>query len=372
MTEARRNTMIGLFMVTGVTALGVLMVIFGETPSWLGGAEYEVRIQLRDRVTGIEEGTPVFLNGIKIGRVANLEFIDPRAPEMGVFVVSRIRETYEIPGGVEALCIGPILGLGRGRVELIATQSDLPPIKPGEAIAGKIKSPMDDAIPETMLTSLEDTVISVGNFAEQLTPVAVDLHRLLEMRSTEEVDATAETAEALNANLFTAIQRLDTFIRDLDRLAADPQIIEGIRESVANIRAMTTDGRVAMGEIRQTATTLRTDSARIVDRMDTTIARVDRRANEIADAAIPVLNETAKAAANLRVATSYLAEGKGTVGRLLTDDRLYEVATLSFERALDMIDSLRRLFARFERNGRISFDAMTPIGPVPVDKKLSN
>ena len=371
MTEIKRNTLIGLFMVGGLTALGVLMVMFGETPSWLGGAEYIVRIKVSDHVTGIEDGTAVFLNGIQIGRVTGLEFVDPSAPEKGVYVISRIKETYRIPGGVDAVCVGPVLGLGRGRIELVAHASNLPPIKPGEAITGKTRSPLDDAIPQTMMSSLEKTVVSVGHFADELTPVAADLHQLLEKRSIDEVDASVETAEQLRANLYTAVQRLERLLKHIDELAGDPAIIDGIRESVANVKAMTADGRNAFRDIRETSAALKANTAQLTTRMDATVDHFDRRVNQLADAALPVLDQTAKAAANLRVASGYLAEGKGTLGRLLTDDRLYEVAVLSFERALDMIDSLRRLFARFERTGRIGIDAMTPVGPVHMQKRLA-
>ena len=68
MKEHRRNVLVGTFMVAGLGALGVLMVMFGEAPEWLGGAEWELEIQVR-QLRGAAEGTPVNLNGVQIGRV---------------------------------------------------------------------------------------------------------------------------------------------------------------------------------------------------------------------------------------------------------------------------------------------------------------
>lgn len=369
MSETGRNTMIGLFMVAGLGALGVLMVIFGETPSWLGGAEYEVRIQILERATGISEGTPIFMNGIQIGRVADLEFIDPSAPQLGVYIVGNIEETYVIPGSVDAVCVGPLMGLGRGHVELTAHESKLPPIKAGDVISGTVQGPLDDALPASMMASLDKTVVSVGNFAEELTPVAADLHDLFVRRPIADIDASQDPEAQRRINIYTAVQRLELLTRNLNDLISDPRFGSGITESVENIRLMTADGRTAFADLRDTSATLKTNTARLVDTLDTTVAGIDRRFNELADKAVPVLDDSARTAANLRIASGFIAEGKGTVGKLITDDRLYEVATLSFERAVDMIDSLRRLFARFERTGRIGIDAMTPIGPVAADQE---
>jgi len=370
MSETGRNTLIGFFMIAGLSALGVLMVIFGETPSWLGGAEYEIRIQVRERATGINEGTPIFMNGIQIGRVADLEFINPTAPQLGVHIIGSVEQSYVIPGRVDAVCVGPLMGLGRGHIELTAHESDRPPIKSGGVITGAVKGPLDDALPASMIDSLDKTVVSVGNFAEQLTPVAADLHDLLERRPIEEIDASDDPDAQRRVNVYTAVQRLELLIRNLNELATDPKIVNGIRESVDNLQAMSADGRAAFADLRETSATLKSNTARLVDSLDTSIINIDRRINELADKAGPVLDNTAKVAANLRVTSGYIAEGKGTVGKLITDDRLYEVATLSFERAVDMIDSLRRLFARWERTGRIGIEAGTPVGPVAADQEL--
>ena len=44
MNERMRNFLVGLFVVASLTVLGVLMVWFGETPSWLPSSEWDLRI----------------------------------------------------------------------------------------------------------------------------------------------------------------------------------------------------------------------------------------------------------------------------------------------------------------------------------------
>ena len=115
MNETRRNFLVGLFMVMGLGALGYLLVLFGEAPSWLGGAEWTLRIRLDD-ISGIEEGAPIYLNGIKIGRVTDLDFYDMTAPDHGIEVIGQIKNEFTVPEGSVAQCVGAALGFGQGRI----------------------------------------------------------------------------------------------------------------------------------------------------------------------------------------------------------------------------------------------------------------
>jgi hypothetical protein len=133
---------------------------------------------------------------------------------------------------------------------------------------------------------------------------------------------------------------------------------------------MTTDGRSAFADLRETSATLRTDAARIAGRTEQAIENFSARADQLAEAAIPVLDETARTAANLRVLSDNVMQGKGTLGRMVTDDRLYETMVLSLERITEAVDSLRRLFFHFEQKGRIGLNVGGPLGGMDVDRKI--
>jgi len=370
MTEVRRNTLVGLFMIVGLGVLGSLMVMFGETPSWLGGAEYELGIVVREKLTGIEDGTPIYLNGIKIGRVSEIVFVDETAPEEGVVVFGLIEERYRVPGNVTAECYGPVLGVGRGRIEIMAKASTKQPLKPGDKIPGTMAPVFGDLIPDTMLDSLETTVVSIGQFADELTPVANDLHELLRKRPIDEVDSPEAAARGTLANLYTAVQRLDRILKNLDDVVGDPKVKDDIRTVVANMVDISEEGKLAVADLRSATGDLRGDAARAADRLEQSLVNFDTQTQRLADAAIPALDESARTASNLRSLSDGLMRGEGTLGMLLKDERLYEVVVLSFERAVDAINSLRRLFAHFERTGRIGINTQTSVGPVNVDKKI--
>ncbi len=355
MSEARRDILVGLFMVAALGVLGSLMMMFGEAPSWLGGAEYELRIAVKE-IGGIDDGTPVYLNGIKIGRVLALDFVDKSAPEKGVEITAKIKNEFSVPMGARAECISPALGLGRGRVDIYATGAGMQAVSPGGTIHGQMVNALQDIIPETMLDSLEKTAVQVGNFAEQLTPVAGDLHELLKRTTIGEVDDPAEAAVKVTANLFTAAQRLDQVLKHVDDVIGDPAVAGGLRKAIQDLIAMCADGRAAVADFRDATATLKVDASRIADKLEESIDTTRARVNEIADAAMPVLDGAARTSTNLAVITNDLREGKGTLGLLLTDPRMYETLVLTMERVIDFVDSGRRLFYRFEKSGRIGLD----------------
>ncbi len=362
MNESRRNFAVGLFMIGGIAVLGYLMVLFGEAPGWLGGAEYELNIEVRE-ISGIDDGTPIYLNGIKVGRVTTLNFRDMARPEMGVVLVGNIEKEFSIPQGARAECISPTLGIGRGRVDIFASGGS-GHIEPGGSITGVMVNSLERIFPKKMSTSLEKTVVGIGEFANAYAPVADDLHELLKVRTVAEVETDPEKVAA---NLYTAVQRLDQVLKSLGEVIGDKDMRGKLREVMDNLLAMTADAKLAMEDLRATTETLKSDMAKITQGAEKTLTSIDTRVNELADATLPTLDHAAKTASNLHRVSQKIADGEGTLGRLLNDERLYEATLLAIQRIQDMVDSIRRLADRFERRGRIGLE----VGGFPVDQELS-
>ena len=63
MSETRRNLWVGSFVLFGLAAFGILIVLFGKVPTWITrGDTYELAIHF-EFVSGIREGTLVTLGG---------------------------------------------------------------------------------------------------------------------------------------------------------------------------------------------------------------------------------------------------------------------------------------------------------------------
>ena len=365
MSETRRNVLVGVFMLAGLGAAGTVMVLFGEYPAWLGGAEWELTIRV-DRLSGVREGTLINMNGVEVGRVDRLEFTDPQRPHEGVKIIARIKTKYDIPQDTRAAIYVSPIGLGRSRIEFV-----VPPQK-GEArmlprdkasIQGEMANMLEDVLPPTMLPTLERTALEIGNLAAELQPVAADLHDMFEKRTVQEVDDRAVAAQEVTATLYTVIERFDETLKHWNEVMGDPEVKQGMREAVVNVRDFTEDGKATFETLRKTSATFEADLERISDEILAAVQDARAQINRIG----PLLDNTAELTENLNKVALQLNEGEGTVGRLLDDARLYEALLISIERITDLVDTFRRLAAKFEREGRIGLKFETVVGPIEKD-----
>lgn len=372
MKEHRRNVLVGAFMVAGLGTLGLLMTMFGEAPEWLGGAEWSLEIHVK-QLRGAPQGTPVNLNGVQIGRVGDLEFDNPKRPDLGVSIIALIKDLYGVPSGAYAVIYEPVLGIGRGRIEIVVPPDGggRPLDKEKALIRGEMGNMIDEIVPKTLMSSVERAVRQIGDFTAALTPVADDLHEIFKKAPIELIDDPALAGE-LTANLRTAIQRFDKTLKHVNDVLGDPNVKSALLEAIENVRQGTQDGRLALADLRETTATLRDSSLRITTKIEQGVDDTTANFDQLSRKAMPVLDNLAEATANLNRVSLDLADGEGTAGKLLRDDRLYEKLVLFTDRLTDAIDTLRRITNKIERQGYIDLAVheKSPLGPLPTQMKL--
>lgn len=368
MSESKRNMLVGAFMLAGLAVLGTLLILFGETPTWLGGAEYELTINFHE-VEGVAEGVPVYLNGVPIGRVGRLEFTDPQSPELGVQVIALIKDKYFIPSGATGRVYANVFGIGRGHIEIVPLEVATEPLSPEtaqvEGIVGEMGNPFEDLIPEDLMFSIDKSVQQIGNLFEAAKPVADDLHELFQIRRIDEVDDPMAEARKITANLFTVVQRFDRTLKHFNEVLGKPEVKSAIIQAIENVEDLTTEGKETFALLRETAAQVQQDLDHIANALDALVADTNTGVNDVREHLIPALETIAKLADNLNRAALELSEGEGTAGLVLRDARLYEAMLLSVQRITDAVDKLRRLLDKFEQQGYIEFKAHEAVGPFP-------
>lgn len=362
MSDLRRNTLIGLFMIVGLVALASLMSSFGELPAFLGGRTYDVKIVVKE-LTGIGEGAQVYLSGVQIGRVKEIQFKDLDHLDAGVQIIAAIDEEYRIPNTAAAIVQPAGLGLGRGYVTIdVVEGEEAPPLAPGEEIVGIMGGYFDGIIPDTLLATLETTIAQFGGFMEELTPVAQDMHDLLDKHTIEQVDDPADEARRVTANLYTVVQRFDTTLKTFNETFGDPEVRQGILDMFENLRQMSADGREALANISETTAELQSSLQRIATKIEGGIDDASRHMDEIATDLQPVLLHSAELAASLSRIARAIEQEEGTAGLFVHDPRLYESLLLTSQRMTELVDTIQRLAARFEMEGEIRLNV--PVGPL--------
>lgn len=366
MKESVRNLLVGLFVVTSLAVLCVLMVWFGETPSWLSRNEWTLRITGVRELSGVGEGSLVNLNGVQIGRVKNLEFEDPTHPHQGVVIVARIKRIYSVPRGAYAKVYGATLGFGSGHVDIVVDPGTAaePLDRKSAAIPGEMHSLFGELISKEMVSSFERTVTHFGNLAAAGKPVVDNLADLLERRGVADVDAPGAASRGVTPNIATVTERLD-------RLLANFNAVLGDEDVQGDVKAAVHDLKDATEGLKETVTLWQRETLRISDNANAGIDGIEGNL----DLSFAKLNKTLENLDDSSKALAALlhdaAEGKGTVGLLMRDERFYESAVVAIDRFAEMIATIQRIAAKIERDGYITLAQKTAVGTFPKKFPLS-
>lgn len=352
MKDSSRNLTVGVFVLAGLAALATLIILFGVDISWgLSGSGMTLYAEF-DSASGIQAGTLVVLAGIEVGRVGNVSFAAPPDYGAGVRVDLIITDpSIRLTEGTAAQTVEPGLGMGRPPIDLLPGPAGAPELRAGAAIPGRMVNAMASLIPPEVTSTFEKTAAQLGSAAEALTPVLRDMHEILQQRSPAEVDAPGGP----QGNLVTAVARFDGAMKHFNEVLGDPAAQSHLKGAVENFHAMSADGRLMMTDLRAGAGDARlavSDARELIGNVSKTAARTDEQLDRIARALLESLNQTSQVLSALQQLTAGIARGDGTVGRLMTDERLYEAMVLTFQRLAETTEEFR-LVAKEWQQGRI-------------------
>lgn len=320
----RQHTIVGFFVLMGFVILGGLIMAFGGGRS-LFVRTYDIDVVFPGGVQSVQEGQTVTLAGKRIGQTASLRFVDENNLEKGVVVVVSV-EGFDLPAACEMIVTPNIMGLGKPPIGLVVTDPTdarrLPQDGTG-SISGRMLPMLDQVIPVAMQQTLQSAALHIGELAAALRPAAENLTRLLEARAMSEVDAKSVTA-----NLDTLIQRFDVALTSLNALIGDEASQQNVKELIANARKMSESGVVTM----ENARAFTDDGKQLVKDLGVLFQKLAGATDDLST----VLRRLDQ--------TLALAQQKtGTVGRLMTDDRLYEEMLLTARRLTKMLDDMREV-----------------------------
>jgi len=362
MKESKRNFLVGLFVLLSLTTLAVLMMWFGETPSWLQRGEYTLNIVGVRQIRGIGDGSPVQLNGVEIGRVQKLDFENPQMPGLGVKIQARIKSRFAVPRGSSAKVYGATLGIGTGQIQIVSPALvDIAVPKDGTgSIPGEMASMIGEIITDEFTSSFKRMVDHIGNLAKEATPLAQNFAQLMERRTIKDVTDPGAAEKGVTPNLSTAIERINELIVNVNEVLGDENVQTDVKGVAADLKS-------ASNEIVHLVELWKAESRRISENVNEGIDHTEGNLREALDRWAAVADTLDEIADNLNRVAASLAEGKGTAGLLVHDPRLYEAAVLSFERLSEFLATLNVIAGRIEEDGYITLGKITPVGTITKD-----
>jgi phospholipid/cholesterol/gamma-HCH transport system substrate-binding protein len=348
-----RNALIGLFVLGGLTALGVLIVRFGEA-SWLFSKGYNISAQFKT-VTGVREGTQVELSGVPVGRVTSLDLVDLKDPTRGVMALLEIDRHYLVPEGSLAIVRTPLMGQPVIDIEPPLDPSVPLPTDGGALIEGKVKNPLESVIEPRFMSSLEKTTIQIGELAAALKPAAGAMKDILEQRTIRQVETSTRPGETeLTANLYTAVQRLHSVLKHFDVVLGDPEVQSNIKLSLDNFRAASDEIRLAAGGFREfsaSAVQVGQNVEQLTGKLDQTLTMTHERIDTLGASLIDNSNKLSKLLDQFSSVGQDLAEGQGTMGMLLRDPKLYDEIMLTVRRLGLAASEMTVLVKQWQKQG---------------------
>lgn len=352
MTERRRNILIGLFVLGGLVCLAILVLLFGAFPTVISGNKYTVTIYFTTPVDDLPEETDVFMLGKRIGQVAGVGWRGGQ-PSEGVQATLRIDKDVRIPSNAAAEYKEATMGFGRPRIQIVVPMGVAAPgylPTSGQAtLFGKAVGPFEQIIPKQTGVTLEQAASHIGKLAEALTPAARDLHDLLKTTPVEQVDA----GEAIG-NLSSAIQRLDSTLRNINDVIGDAHVKSDLRTTVTNVRAASEQLKDAIADIERFADAARQtaeDAKEIPADIRQTLADLRGRVDTVARSIVTNSDNLNKILVGLDNTVTGINQGEGTLGHLVKDNRLYEALVLTAQRLATTVSDLQALVKSWQAEG---------------------
>jgi len=337
----RKHILVGLFVLGGFVLLGTLIIWF-EGVSHLIRGGYLVRGHLAS-AQGIRPGKRVHLDGIEVGDVLEVTSSQPDRP--GVWVHMRIRPEVRIPRGAAFVAqqstVGDIYLDFRSPdhiADYLATDGSA-------EVDGTIKGPA--LLPEDLMA---DFRAAMSKF-ERLDTILANVAELTEPRTPQDVEA------GKRQNLWTFLAEFEETGRTLRRQLKGEDTEAGLGRLLAQAAAAAEDLRKTLEAARKTLAQAQTALARL-DQAGKTFSEAGKKADALltkGDALIAQLGKTADQAdallKNLNGAVADLRAGKGTLGRLLTDDQLHRALVTLIENLHQMTDNADRLITLWRKEG---------------------
>jgi len=265
-----------------------------------------------DNVTGLTRGDKVFLQGVDVGRVREMEIVpDGVKVDLTMKHPVQLRQDYQIQVKASTILGGKYIDINEGNRDL--------PLLPADVVV-RGKAPVDfiaeaseslTAIRSSLeeggvLGNLEDTMANLKGVTDSLEKGEGTLGRLIKD------DTVYNDIQALSSNLRTISDRLEKGEGSLGKLMTDETLYNDVQQIAADLKDIS--GRLQRGE--GTIGKLLSSDESIYNDLKATLASVNESMAKVRD-------------------------GEGTLGRLINDDALYEEIMKALAEVRAMIDDIR-------------------------------
>ncbi len=346
MTSQRKNILVGLTVLGAFVVLGWMIIQFGgRLGNLTTGKTYPVQLAAPS-ATGLSEGAPVQYLGLPVGRVHSVRLNKARN---GFNIELRINQGSNLPANITATIrsINPISGAAAVVLEPDGpiAEGTLQQVPPDRVIVAQVAS--TSLVPEEFSLLAADFRLLVQEFRAAGTIENVN-------RQVEEIGALARSMNELvgDDGLRSDVRATVSSVREA--AASAERVGKQMEEFTARMQAMQTSAedvlagaRDVTAQVRQTAETA--DGAILSTQQQ--VENAGKNVDEISRELIGRLEQMNGILADVQQITAAIEEGKGTAGKMIYDDRLYEGLVINMQLLESTIRTSNRLLQQWEQEG---------------------
>jgi len=350
MDERVMQFRVGVMFLATFIITGILLVMFGKLPRWIGSYPVQVRFEYAG---GVSKGAPVRKSGILIGRVADVQLTEADSKVLVTLDIQNDKTVYQ---NEECYITRDLLGDTAVVFAPVATsRAPRKPIEPNSVLEGQIS---DD--PTGLKKALEGPINTVNNTGQALAAASEQLGRAA--HRVEEIldDETQKNVQSLLRDAAVSLKSIQSILGDEQNREKITQAMKRLPETIDN---MNTTFQATNDTLHRFTDRTGPDKKSPIDRMVSTIEITERTLRKFSEPAregeLAPVDQIAKAMENINDVTSVLRtvmnkidQGEGSIGALMNDRELYN----RLNRAARNIEDISRQLKPVVADARVITD----------------
>ncbi len=227
MNNNHREFRIGVTVSVALIFLVVLIVFFGKGPSVNFGDEYAIRVRFQ-QTPGINRNSPVFKNGVQIGRVRRVELVDNDREVEITIMLSKRRKIYTN----EQCRVRQTIVTGDASLEFVKKPTFTGPVEEIDPDVPQVGASVSDMMSGFMNIEgdLTEAIRNVSKAAGQFTDVTGKINAV--MGTPEDLQARLARLEAIADETQETMGAVRQFSQGANAFFNDPVLQQNVRRIV--------------------------------------------------------------------------------------------------------------------------------------------
>ncbi|MGL6194162.1 MAG: MlaD family protein [Thermoguttaceae bacterium] len=323
---------IGITVLLFMAVIVSLVVMFGKQSFPTLGQDYEITAQF-ENISGVKEGAPVFMNGVRVGKVKSVDLIDTEGKRY-VDVKLLINKKWTIYTCDECRINSALISMTETTLQITRNKNyDGPvvPLKPGE--------PMPGVVPTDIVQSFSglegDITSAVKNISDAAGKLGTFIDRVNKVVGSEE-DLTKKQDQFLEiiGQLGSVLKTVDELAKNVNTIISDEETNENIHRVIQGLPDAIDNANLAIGRINTVAgeaSTTLTKASKTFDNVNTKLDNITPFTEALGEDGPEILKSVRLSSRKLDGVMSDLStlleafsNPDGSLGQLLNNPDLYD------------------------------------------------